>query len=229
MSALSNWIVFWPQMPPLPPPGKPVLMCVSTRPDVKPEPALASATPGPARALDSETAAAVFRESAPDDAGLRNRTRQEVRLVLRQILAAWSGLPPDRLPLIETPRGPVWEGKLAGHSLDISLSYSGHESWIGIRRAGAIGLDVMLLEYPAEIQPVARLYLGPTAWDDICNSTDPASAFILAWTAMEARLKCFKQPLTEWPGNQPAQLPPGMEECHYLDDHRVVAVATYGA
>jgi hypothetical protein len=41
----------------------------------------------------------------------RAGARLKVRAVLRQILAAWSQLSPDELPLKETPRGPVWESR----------------------------------------------------------------------------------------------------------------------
>ena len=44
----------------------------------------------------------------------RAEARRQVRAVLRQILAAWSQLSPEQLPLKETPRGPVWQRRLQG-------------------------------------------------------------------------------------------------------------------
>ena len=76
---------------------------------------------------------------------------------MRQVLAAWSGLPPEQLPLAETSRGPVWRGQLGGHDLDISLSYAEGEGWIGLRCAGRIGVDVMQIQNFPEAEAVARI------------------------------------------------------------------------
>ena len=48
--------------------------------------------------------------------------RLELGAVLRQILAGWSRLSSEQLPLHESPRGPVWLRQLGKHALDISLS-----------------------------------------------------------------------------------------------------------
>jgi len=174
MNLPEHW-VSWPEMPPLPPVGEPVLVRLATN-------------------------------------ASRQARRQELRNVLRQILATWSGQPSTAMPLQETPRGPLWEGELAGHSLTISLSYGENEAWIGLLRGGTIGIDTMSATNFTEIEIVARLYLGPVAWQAIQQSPHPARAFALGWTELEARLKCLKQPLTEWPANQ--------------HDHRVVTVVT---
>jgi 4'-phosphopantetheinyl transferase len=159
----------------------------------------------------------------------RPLARQEVRAVLRQLFAAWSGPAGEPITLIETPRGPVWDGELAGHSLELSLSYTDREAWIGLRRGGTIGVDAMTVANLPEAEAVARLYLGPTAWADIQSTPDPARAFAQAWTALEARLKCLKQPLTEWPANQ-NQPPVGtLPTRHYFERDQVVAVVTGGA
>ena len=83
----------------------------------------------------------------------------------------WSGLSPEQLPLRETTRGPVWPGQLGGHSLDISLSYSGDAGWIGLIRAGQIGVDAMPVQPFPEAAAVARNYLGHTAASAIQQST----------------------------------------------------------
>lgn len=123
--------------------------------------------------------------------------RREVRTVLRTVLAAWSGLPPDQLPLDETPRGPVWRGEPLG----ISLSYGAGEAWIGLLRGGRIGVDVMRVEPFAELHQVAQTYLDPVAAGAIRKAPDPARAFAEAWTAREATLKCVQRDLTEWTFN----------------------------
>jgi phosphopantetheinyl transferase len=129
----------------------------------------------------------------------RQAARQELRTALRRILAAWTDVSPERLPLRETSRGPVWWGQLGGHDLDITLSYAGDESWLGLLRAGWIGLDAMRIQPIPEAEAVARHFLGHVAVAAIQQSTDPAMAFAVAWTEWEARLKCLKQELNEWP------------------------------
>ena len=150
--------------------------------------------------------------------------RREVRAVLRQVLAAWSGLPQEQLPLEETPRGPVWPGQLGGLTLDISLSYGAGEAWIGLVRGGWIGVDVASASPLAEAEDVARLYLGPAATAEILAAAAPARAFAIAWTQREARLKCFKQGLVEWTAEQ-AEIE---AQCHchrlLLDDDVIGAV-----
>jgi len=130
------------------------------------------------------------------------------------------------MPLHETPLGPLWSGDLAGHSLSISLSYGENEGWIGLLRGGMIGIDVLSATNFTEVEIVTRLYLGPAAWQSIHQSPHPARAFALAWTALEARLKCLKQPLTEWPVSQNLPAAGNLAMQQYFDNHRVVTVAT---
>jgi phosphopantetheinyl transferase len=127
----------------------------------------------------------------------RSAARQELRAVLRATLAAWSKLLPEQLPLRETAAGPVWPESFGGQALDISLSYAGAEGWIGLLRGGWIGVDVMQIQRVAEAEAVAQNFLEADELETIQQSTDPALAFATAWTSLEARLKCFKQPLRE--------------------------------
>jgi 4'-phosphopantetheinyl transferase len=144
--------------------------------------------------------------------------------VLRQVLAAWSGLPPGQLPLEETPRGPVWRGRLCGETLDISLSYATDEGWIGLIRGGWIGVDVTSVTPLAEAEAVARHYLGPSAAAGIRAAVNPARALASAWTERESRLKCLKQGLTEW--SAPQAETEAVCLCHELaiNDHLVGGV-----
>jgi hypothetical protein len=153
-------VYHWPDAPPLPKPGEPVLIRVD------------AGSPRPA-------------------------ARRELRRVLAEVLAAWSGLSPEQLPLVESHHGPVWNALLEGHTLGISLSYAGGEGWIGLLRKGAIGIDAMVIREIPEARDVARYYLGPEALEAIRKSSFPARAFATAWTEMEARVKCFKAELVE--------------------------------
>lgn len=128
----------------------------------------------------------------------RVAARRELRAALRRLLADWSSCSAEQLPLCETPRGPMWMGLLAGLGLDISLSYAEGEGWIGLIRAGSIGIDVMRVQPVPEVENLARLYLGPAAWNSIQNSSHPDLSFALAWTDLEAQLKLLKQPLREF-------------------------------
>jgi 4'-phosphopantetheinyl transferase len=148
----------------------------------------------------------------------RFEARREARTVLRTVLAAWSGLPPDQLPLDETPRGPLWRGEPLG----ISLSYGAGEAWIGLLRGGRIGVDVMRVELFAELHEVAQTYLDPSAAGAIRQAPDPARAFAAAWTAREAALKCAQRGLTEWASGA---LPPCETETVAIGADVVGAVA----
>ena len=167
--------------------------------------------------------AVLIRAAAPPS---RQAARRELRTVLRRVLAFWSGLLPEQLPLLETPRGPVWPGQFAGQSLGISLSYCGSEGWIGLFRGGAIGVDAMPAASIPEAEEVARHYLGPVAWAEIQRSQNPARAFALAWTNLEARLKCLKRELTEWAAGQDAAFQEQAAQSQFFDDGIAVTIAT---
>ena len=156
-------ICCWPEMPPLPLPGEPVLVRAAVK-------------------------------------AARPAARDKARAVLRAVLAAWSGVQPAEIALVEAGRGPVWEGRLDGICVAVSLAYGAGEAWIGLRRGGRIGVDVMRAEAFAEMQSVAHNYLGPVAAGVIAQAADPACAFAAAWTKYEAQLKCAGRGLTEWAG-----------------------------
>jgi hypothetical protein len=156
----------------------------------------------------------------------RRHARQASRVILRQVVAIWSDRALEAVPLHETSRGPEWRGELAGHSLGISLSYSETEAWIALLLGGMIGVDAVKPMRFAEMEMVGRLYLGPSAWQRIHRARDPAQAFALAWTGMEARMKCLKQPLTEWPANERHRSTKDLRAWRCLDPHSVVTVVT---
>jgi 4'-phosphopantetheinyl transferase len=156
----------------------------------------------------------------------RQAARQELRTALRRILAAWSNILPEQLPLRETPRGPVWRGQLGGNSLDISLSYAEGEGWIGLLRSGWIGVDVMRIQSVPEVEDIALNYLGSDVLAAIHQSTDPDMEFAAAWTELEARLKCLKRELTEWPLTQAFAASKCAIQKIILPDNLVVSMAT---
>ena len=161
-----------------------------------------------------------------DTTPTRQQARQELRAVLRQVLSAWSGFPPEQLPLGETSRGPIWRERLDRHDLDISLSYTEGEGWIGLLRAGWIGLDVMQIKHIPEAEAVARLYLEPEAWKTIQQSGDPALAFATKWTTLEARLKCLQRGLTESSNLKTMAQPDCTLQSIILPSSRILTIAT---
>jgi 4'-phosphopantetheinyl transferase len=156
----------------------------------------------------------------------RAEARSQVRTVLRQILAAWSQLSPEQLPLKETPRGPVWQNRLLGDTLDVSLSYAASEAWIALSRGGLIGVDVMRLEPVPEAAAIAQNYFGPADRSALRQSTDPVRDFALAWTQLEARCKCLQQGLTEWSEASATQAQGCSTDSVIVEDRLALSVAT---
>ena len=159
-------------------------------------------------------------------ASSRCAARQLSRVVLREILGAWSGIPIHDLPLTESPRGPLWPGLLHGESLAISLSYTENEIWIALLRGGRIGIDAMALQFFPEIESVAQNFFPPSAAVAMRHSANPAHAFAAAWTALEASLKCVGQNLTEWSSSRDITLAPCHHEILSLSDNILLTVAT---
>ncbi len=128
----------------------------------------------------------------------RPAARIRLREVLREVLESWSDGGQKCPPLLETQRGPQWTDLLGDELLDLSLTYSGEVAWIGLLQGGWIGVDAMFIHPFAELDAVAGDFLGPATQAEIRSSRDPAQAFALAWTDMEARLKCTKTDLVEY-------------------------------
>ena len=142
ITAAELIVVAWPDLPPRPPLGEPVLVRVTTSP-------------------------------------LRAIARQQLRAAVQKILSTWD--PAPDAPPVAT-----------------SFSYCENSGWIALRRGGPVGIDATRLAPFAEMESVARLYLGLEAAAVIAASSSPARAFALAWTSLEARCKCQGRGLTEW-------------------------------
>ena len=183
--------------------------------------------------------------------GRRAEARKEVRAVLRRLLAKWTGLRLDEVPLQETPSVPVWQsdlrhplplrggegmgegwgegegdGLLNPESLDFSLSYTEDEAWIAVRRGGVIGIDIMRLEPVPEAEAITQTYFGPADLSALHESTDPVRDFALAWTQLEARCKCLKQGLTEWSESLTLDTKACTTESLIIQDKLALSVAT---
>jgi hypothetical protein len=164
-----------------------------------------------------------------DTSPSHNVAREEARAALRWVLAAWSNLAPNQLPLCETWRGPAWLGLIGGESLDLSLAYAENEAWIGLVRAGQIGVDVMPIQNIPEAEAVTQLYLGDDALLTLQQSPDPMLAFAGAWTEFEARLKCQKCRLNEFSQARPALAIPQCAVHSFTSANRHLVTVVTGA
>jgi hypothetical protein len=88
----------------------------------------------------------------------------------------------------------------------VSISHDANVSLVAWCTAGAVGIDLVLLDSLAqasvqELVATARLYLGPEAAQDVAEEEQFSAAktcFALHWASMEARLKCLGLALDEW-------------------------------
>jgi len=158
----------------------------------------------------------------------RAEARKEVRTLLRRLLASWTGLSPEMVPLQETPSGPVWQGEPHERLLDFSLSYIKDEAWVAVRRGGIIGLDAMRLEPVPEAEAMAQTYFDPADRAKLRESSDSVRGFALAWTQLEARCKCLKRGLTEWSEYVALETKACTTESLILQDSLALSIATIG-
>ncbi len=155
----------------------------------------------------------------------RPAARIRLREVLREVLESWSDGFQQWQPWLETRCGPQWPGLLGKQALDLSLSYSGEVGWIGLLRGGWIGVDAMFIHPFPELDAVAGDFLGPDLQAEIRRSSDPAQAFALAWTDMEARLKGTKADLVEYHRRDAAGLTSCQSRTFILPERIALTVA----
>lgn len=132
----------------------------------------------------------------------RDLARQQVRTVLRTLLAPRLGCCPAAVPLVTLPGQPPY---VAGRpDLGLSISHEAGLSLLALHTAGAVGIDLLAVDdcpaWADEIDVLARDYLGQRLAGG--NAAQRRQRFALAWTAHEAQLKCLGLPLAE---STPAQ------------------------
>jgi hypothetical protein len=141
--------------------------------------------------------------------------RQQLRLVARMLIAAWSdGIVLDSA-WHERPQGPVCEALLDGQSVFLSFSYTENFGWIAFSIERAVGIDALHHQAFAELESVARLYFSPAKAKAVLDAENPVYVFAQAWTAREARLKLYGRNLVEFP-DLPSD---GLGLCEYSLDH----------
>lgn len=127
--------------------------------------------------------------------------RAEIRLALRQMVAAARQLDVERIA-IEAAAGSAPRLLVDGRPDAAGISLA-HDGWISIAAYyvhGPVGIDVMQVQATHDWYNVARDYLGPRALDLLARSSDAerAQAFAQAWSGHEAHLKCLGLGLSEW-------------------------------
>lgn len=116
----------------------------------------------------------------------RGSLRPSTRWHLMRLAAALAGTAGD---LHEGPGGPIGIGPWS--ALGMSVAYAGRFALVGVTCHGRIGVDLVDAVAPPEWREVAALYLGTVPPD--------SGAFVRAWAAHEAGLKCRGHRLTEHP------------------------------
>lgn len=138
----------------------------------------------------------------------RERSRLQLRRVLREVLTARLGLTLDVVPLHTTPG--CAPGLRAPYAhIGLSFAHEAGLSLLAISFDGTVGVDLTPLSaVPPDWADVARDYLGPGVTERLGRIADDraAAAFAAEWSAMEARRKCAGLALAEWQGD--AALPP---------------------
>jgi 4'-phosphopantetheinyl transferase len=136
--------------------------------------------------------------------GDRPAARHAIRAALRDALAEWSGLSPERIDLRAEPGHAPYA--LLAHAdgrvqrVSLAISHDGELSVAALWPDGAVGIDVMRIADVPDWEAVARDYLGPAAADALSARPDAQrpAAFAYAWSDHEARLKCLGLGLVEW-------------------------------
>lgn len=138
----------------------------------------------------------------------RDRARQLVRQALSASLARLLAVGEETVSLISNPGEPIRLAAPWDH-IGLSISHEPGLSLAAINLNGAVGIDLLRVGLPlAEIAALAGDYLGPAEAKAIAGTPLPRrqEAFALAWTRLEAKLKCLTLPLSEWTPALAAQL-----------------------
>lgn len=149
-------------------------------------------------------------------------TRPQVRQLLRQAVcdymrerarqAGQHWLPaqlvlhgePGQPPLLHHPALPAAGGVCPAQTF-LSFSHQPGYSLAALCRSGPVGVDLMRIEVLPDWQALAADYLPPAVARQLAARSfdrlpalSRATAFAVAWTHLEACLKCLGQPLGEW-------------------------------
>jgi 4'-phosphopantetheinyl transferase len=137
-------------------------------------------------------------------------------LVLRQVLGAQLGVPPEKVPLDRTcPNcgGHHGRPRLPDTPYALSIAHAGEWVAVACGRVDAVGVDVEAVARARPTASMTRLVLSPTereAWETI-PEVDREEAFLHYWTCKEAVLKAtgdgLRVPMTRVSISPPGEAP----------------------
>lgn len=166
-------------------------------------------------ALRSEPACTVLAIHTPqqDD---RTVARQATRDALRTVLGQYWQQAAPSIRFTEQPGQPI-SVTSGAEPVWLSVSHAPGLSVAAVHRHRPVGIDVAHGTFASEALPdweaLARDYLGPSAHQQLAStpSAERATAFAVAWSQLEAGIKCHGWGLTEW---TPA-LAAALAQCRY--------------
>lgn len=127
----------------------------------------------------------------------RDRNRfVAARGLLRQILAAYVGTPPEALRFRYSTKGkPALEGEEAG--LDFNLAHSGGLALYAVTWRRPVGVDVERVREDIDVEGIAGRFFSPTEAAALraTPQAERVQAFFRCWTRKEALLKAWGEGL----------------------------------
>jgi 4'-phosphopantetheinyl transferase len=132
--------------------------------------------------------------------GDRPRARVRIREAIHDALLALTG---ESVTLHGESGEAPWAIRADGTRVGLSISHEGALSIAAINLHGAVGVDMLHTQLPADALAVTLDYLGPDAAQalTVADPEQRPAAFASAWTDHEARLKCLGIDLGEWDAN----------------------------
>jgi 4'-phosphopantetheinyl transferase len=122
------------------------------------------------------------------------RTFIAAHSILRQILALYLGLSPERIELVKGRSGKP-EITLASRCMPLffNLAHSGTLALIGVNRGGEIGVDVEKIRPFPALSEIAHRYFTAREWATLENLDAAVRevAFFRCWTRKEAFVKAY--------------------------------------
>lgn len=129
----------------------------------------------------------------------RDAARQELRLIACQFLSDCFQVSPDHLEFHNEP-GKKSRIYLHGKEIFTSLSHEDGLSVIAFSLLQVPGVDIVKADPDFNWPDIAHLYLGERKTRKILElpAAQRLHQFALAWSMLEAKLKCLGMPLTEF-------------------------------
>ncbi len=116
------------------------------------------------------------------------------RGMLRKLLSAYKGIPPDSLQFSYNRYGkPELQTPVAAEPLHFNVSHSDQTIVIALTRAAPLGVDVEYMRRKTDYRNIAKRFFATAEWEDLCNVPQALRrrAFYNCWTRKEAYIKAL--------------------------------------